>query len=76
VTTRDQRIREAAVVLVATANSGGDVACRERARAIQSLESLGYSTQQVVKARAHALDGFSVDEVLEVLAGEGEAVAA
>lgn len=71
-----ERREEAVRKLVHAAKSHDSAANLARAEAISTLRNLGYSTQQVVKARAHALDGCSVDEVLEVLAGEGEVVVA
>jgi hypothetical protein len=69
--------REAAVrKLVAAAKSNDSAANLARAEANSTLRSLGYSTQQVGNAKSHALDGCSVDEVLEVLAEDSEAVAA
>lgn len=72
--TREQRIREAVTVFVATSESGGELAHTRRMEAKQTLENLGFSEDQILSARAHALDGYSVEQVLEVLAGEGSEV--
>lgn len=71
-----ERREEAVKKLVYAAKSCDSAANLARAEAISTLRHLGYSTKQVVKARALALDGYPVERVLEVLAGEGEAVAA
>lgn len=63
--------RENAVkALVAAAHSGGDAALLARAEAIETLRNLGHSSEQVLLARAQALDGLSVEEIVEGLVAD------
>jgi len=72
----DERRREAVATLVAAAPSGGDAALLARVEAIETLRNLGHSQEQVIHARARALDGHSVEEIVEGLTAESlEAVA-
>lgn len=67
---RAEREHAAVRILVAAANNSSDAALAHRADAIDTLRLLGYSKAQVLQARAKALDGCSVEEILEGLAGE------
>lgn len=72
-----QRRDEAIATLVHAAKSYDTAANLARAEAVSTLRNLGYPTDQITKARALALDGYPVEQVLEILVGEGsEAVAA
>jgi len=73
---REERKREAVVTLVAAIKSSSNPSLAARALAIDTLRNLGYSQQQVRMARANALDGYSVDQILEGLEADVEAVAA
>jgi hypothetical protein len=64
---RDAAVRK----LLAAAKSGGDIALAARADAILTLRSLGYTDAQVLHARAQAVDGHSVEEIVERLEGAG-----
>lgn len=73
------RRREAVTKLAAAAKSGGDAALAARVDAIDTLRNLGHSPDEVLLARAQALDGLSTDQILQGLVdgvGEREAVAA
>lgn len=72
---REERIREAVEVLRASAKSGGDRALLARVEAVVTLRNYGFTQEQVLLARAHALDGHSTERILEVL-GERAEVAA
>lgn len=63
-----ERREEAARKLVAAAPSNDTAALLARAEANSTLRALGYPEETITKARAGALDGFSVEQVLEVLA--------
>lgn len=65
-----ERRDEAAKKLVAAAASSDSAALLARAEANSTLRALGYPEDTIIKARAAALDGFSLEQVLEVLAGE------
>jgi len=70
------RRRESAVrVLVAAAKSVSDAALGARAEAIAALRNIGHSQEQVLLARAQALDGLSVEEIVDGLVAD-ERVAA
>lgn len=71
---RLDRMEGAVKVLRAAAKSGGNMALLARVEAIETLRSCGCTATQVLQARAHALDGHSTVQILEVL-GETEAVA-
>lgn len=73
---REERKREAVVTLVAAAKSTSNPSLAARALAIDTLRNLGYSKDQVLMARAGAVDGFSVDRILEGLDEDRAAVAA
>jgi hypothetical protein len=70
---RLDRIEVAVNALRAAAKSGGDKALLARAEAIDTLRSCGFTDKQVLQARAHAFDGHSTEQILEVL-GAGERV--
>lgn len=72
---RQERIRSAVIKLRAAARSGGIVAAVARAEALQTLRSFGFTEQQRLEARAHAFDGHSTEQILEVLS-EREVVSA
>lgn len=63
----DERRRNAVTTLVAAAKSSDNAALLARVEAIDTLRSLGFSRKQVLHARARALDGHSVEEILEGL---------
>jgi len=72
-----ERRQEAVTGLVAAAKSGSDAALVARVDAIDTLRNLGHSPDEVLLARAQALDGLSTDQILEGLVdgvGEREAV--
>jgi hypothetical protein len=75
---REERVRDAVTKLAAAAKAGGDAALAARVDAIDTLRNLGYSKAQVIHARAQAVDGHSVEQILEGLnaASELSAVAA
>lgn len=72
---REERVRDAVALLVAAASNSSDAALLQRVDAIDTLRSLRYSKEQVLRARAQALDGLSTEEILEGL-NQVEAVAA
>lgn len=75
---RGERIGDAVKALVAARGSQDNAALLARVDAIDTLRSLGFSSGQVLHARARALDGHSADEILEGLVdgvAELEAVA-
>lgn len=60
--------RESAVkALLAAAKSGGNAALVTRVDAMDALRNLGHSSEQVLLARAQALDGLSVEEIVRGL---------
>jgi hypothetical protein len=60
--------RHAAVTqLVAAATSTSNPALVARVNAIDTLRNLGHSSEEVLLARARALDGHSVEEIVEGL---------
>lgn len=73
-----ERREQAVRVLRAAAQSSDNAALAARADAIDTLLSLGHSRSQVLKARDHARDGDSVEEIVSSLLGGDrvEAVAA
>jgi hypothetical protein len=74
-----ERRREAVIKLIAAAKSTSDAALGARADAMDTLRNLGHSPDQVLFARAQALDGLPTDQILNGLVdgvGEMEAVAA
>lgn len=64
---REERIREAVELLCAAAKSSGKAALSTRVDAIDTLRSLGFTQEQVIHARARALDRHSVDEIVAEL---------
>lgn len=73
-----ERRQGAVVKLVAAAKSTSDAALLARVDAIDTLRNLGHSPEQVLLARARALDGLSTDQILKGLVegnSELEAVA-
>jgi Holliday junction resolvasome RuvABC DNA-binding subunit len=60
---REQAIRK----LIRAAKFSDSAANLARAEAASTLRSLGYSTDELLKARAHALDGHSLEQILAVL---------
>jgi hypothetical protein len=66
---RERRLRNAVTTLIAAAKSVSFPACAARLDAIQTLEALGFSKEKVIEARARALDGFSVEVILDWLEG-------
>jgi uncharacterized pyridoxal phosphate-containing UPF0001 family protein len=69
------RRRDAVLKLVAAAKSTDTAALAARVDAIDTLRSLGHSKEQVLLARARALDGDPVGEILNgLLAGGAERV--
>jgi alkylhydroperoxidase family enzyme len=74
---RLDRIEKAVDQLRAAAKSTSNAALLARVEAIDTLRNCGFTSEQVLQARAHALDGHSTARILEVLgAEESEAVAA
>jgi len=73
---REERRLDAVRSLVAAAKSTSSASLAARADAIDTLRNLGYSKDQVIEARARALDGFSVEEILEGLVEAGEVAVA
>lgn len=71
-----ERRREAVVALVAAAGSSDNASLLARVDAIDTLRNLGHSQTEVLRARAGALDGYSVDQILKGLEADVEAVAA
>jgi len=72
----DER-REAAVkTLVATSRSGGVAAASARLDALKTLQNIGHSQAEVRLARARALEGCSVEEIVEGLVESERGVAA
>lgn len=53
--------------LIRAARSSDSAANLARAEAISTLRSLGFSTERVLQARAHALDGRSMEQIVDVL---------
>jgi hypothetical protein len=69
----EERWHAAVTKLVAAAKSGSNAALLARVDAIDTLRSLGHSAEQVLLARAQALDGLSTDQILNGLVdGVGE----
>lgn len=73
---RLDRIEEAVSTLCAAAKSGGDKALLARAEAVRTLRSCGYSAEQMLRARGLAVEGKTVEEILESLIADERAVAA
>ncbi len=74
-----ERRKEAVTKLVAAATSGSDAALVARVDAIDTLRNLGHSADEVLLARAQALDGLPTDQILKGLVdgvGERDAVSA
>jgi len=65
-----ERTRETVTVLVSAAGNTSNAALFQRVCAIQTLRSLGYTDWQAVEARAKALDGYSVEEIVDGLGCE------
>ncbi len=63
----DERRQEAVAHLVAAAKSTDNAALVARVDAIDILRNLGHSKEEVLHARARALDGHSVEEIVEGL---------
>lgn len=66
---RGERREKAVRVLVAATKSSSNVALSARAQSISTLRSLGHSKAEVLHARARAVDGHSVEEILDGLLG-------
>jgi hypothetical protein len=73
---RGEKREEAVRTLLSAAKSSSNASLAARADAIDTLRNLGHSPSQVLRARAHALDGHSVETVLGVLLDKDQAVAA
>ncbi len=74
-----ERRQEAVAKLVAAAPSTSDAALAARVDAIDMLRNLSHSPDEVLLARARALDGLSTDQILKGLVdgvGEREVLAA
>lgn len=72
-----ERRLEAVTTLVSAAGSGGDAALLARVDAIDTLRNLGHSPDEVLMARARALDGHSVQDIVDgLIADERLAVTA
>jgi hypothetical protein len=67
---RGERRHEAVTKLTAAVASGSGAAMVARVEAIDTLRSLGHFPEQVLHARAQALDGCSAEEILEGLRGD------
>ena len=67
---KGERREQAVKKLVHAACFHDSAANLARAEATSTLRSLGYSKDQIARAKAFALDGYSVEMVLEVLAGD------
>jgi CRISPR/Cas system-associated protein Csm6 len=73
---RGERIEAAVLKLVAAAPSSSNAALASRVDAIDTLRCLGFTREQVLLARARAVDGHSAEEILEGLGdGRREALA-
>jgi hypothetical protein len=69
--------RESAVkALVAAASSSSNASLLARVRSNRHLRNLGHSREEVLLARARAVDGCSVAEIVDGLVGDREAVGA
>lgn len=68
-----ERREEAVKTLVATASTTSDATAVARVDAIDTLRNLGHSADEVVLARARALDGGSVEEIVEALVADERA---
>ncbi len=66
---REERLRAAVAKLVAAAKSESDAALLARVEAIDTLRNLGHSPEEVLHARARALDRHSVEEIVADLGG-------
>jgi Holliday junction resolvasome RuvABC DNA-binding subunit len=66
---RADRIEAHVTTLVSSARSTDSAAIKARADAVTALRAFGFTQQQVVEARAKALDGYSVQEILRGLVG-------
>lgn len=74
---RGERIEDAIRALTSAAKHSDNLSLVARVDAIDTLRSLGFSKRQVLQVRARAVEGHSVEEILEVLGeGQPEAVAA
>ena len=71
---QQERMRDAATKLVAASKATSNAALVTRVDAIDTLRRLGFSQAVVLQARANAVDGCSVEEILDRLLGVGEAV--
>jgi hypothetical protein len=62
-----ERREQAVKVLVAAAKPTSSASAVARVDAIDTLRNLGHSQEEVIRARAKALDGGSVEEIVEGL---------
>lgn len=62
-----ERRHEAVKALAAAAPSTSDASLLARVEAIDTLRNLGHDQKEVLLARARALDGHSVEEIVEGL---------
>lgn len=67
---RHEREREAVLILIAAAGNPSDAALATQVDAIDTLRNLGYSKEQVLRAREHAVEGKTADRILEALAAD------
>jgi Holliday junction resolvasome RuvABC DNA-binding subunit len=64
---RADRIEAHVTTLVSSARSTDSASIKARADAVSALRAFGYTQPQVVEARAQALDGWSVAQILDGL---------
>lgn len=67
---KGERREEAVKALVSAIGSDCGCALLTRAEAIFTLRNLGHSQDEVLLARARAIDGFSAREIVEELEGK------
>ncbi len=67
---RGEREREAVAILVAAIGNPSDAALLRRAEAIDTLRNLGHSKEQVLRARGLAVEGKSVEAILDSLGAD------
>lgn len=65
-----EKREEAVKVLVAAAKPISDASAVARVDAIDTLRNLGHTQDEVLLARARALDGHSVEEIVEGLVAD------
>jgi hypothetical protein len=68
-TCRVDRIETHVRTLVSAARSADSAAVKARADAVTALRCFGFTAEQMIEVRAQALDGHSVSQILEGLAG-------